>query len=143
MISLEAYREKIGSFLSRARKIQSNSADLGHRYNESNIFSNSSFSNHVYFLQVFGFSIIILTCMLNLNFACLKLLRLLEDDDIESNPGPRSFKIAKFVHGSFHQGHVKFVETAGIQCACNALFALCWSTVKRVTMEKQWIWTTF
>ena len=53
MISLEAYRAKIGSFLSRARNIQSNSADLGHRYNESNIFSISSFSNHAYFLQVF------------------------------------------------------------------------------------------
>ena len=57
--------------------------------------------------------------MLNLNFACLKLLRWLEDGDIESNPGPRSFKIAKFVQGSFHQGHVKFGETVGIQCACN------------------------
>ena len=136
MISLEAHRAKIGSFLSRARKIQSNSADLGHRYNESNIFSNSSFSNHAYSLQVFGFSIIILTWRLNLNFACLKLLRLLEDGDIESNPGPRSFKIAKFVQGSFHQGHVKFGQTAGIQCACNALFALCWSTVKRVTIWK-------
>ena len=38
--------------------------------------------------------------MLNLNFACLKLLRLLEDGDIESNPGPRSFDIAKIVQGS-------------------------------------------
>ena len=73
--------------------------------------------------------------MLNLNFAYLKLLRLLEDGDIAFYV-PRSFKITKFVQSSFHQGHVKFGETAGIQCAYNALFALCSSTLKRVTLWK-------
>ena len=49
MISLEA---KIGSFLSHARKIQSNSADQC-----------SSRQNKNENLQVFGFCIIILVCM--------------------------------------------------------------------------------
>ena len=34
--------------------------------------------------------------MLNLNFACLKFLRLLQDCDVECNPGPRNFAIAKY-----------------------------------------------
>ena len=68
-----------------------------------------------------------LICMLNLNFACLKLLRLLQDGDVECNPGPRNFAIAKMFEGSFHHGHAKFEETAGMQCTCNALFSLCWN----------------
>ena len=45
----------------------------------------------------------------NLNFACLKLLRLLQDGDVECNPGTRNFANAKVIQGSFHQGPVKFV----------------------------------
>ena len=138
-MSLEAYRAKIGSFLSHARKIKSSSADqCSSRQNENVLFPNSYFISNVYFLQVFAFCIIMLICMLNLNFACLKLLRLREDSDIESNPGPKSFHVAKIIEGSFHMGHVKFGETAGIQCACNALFSLCWSSVKRVTLWNTW-----
>ena len=66
---------------------------------------------------MFGFCVTILICMLNLNFSCLKLLRLPEDGDIESNPRPKSFQVAQIIHGSFHHGHVKFGETACIQCA--------------------------
>ena len=51
--------------------------------------------------------------------------------DIESNPGPR-YVVAKVVQGSFHQGNERFGSTAGIQCACNSLYALCWSKVKKV-----------
>ena len=50
------------------------------------------------------------------------------------NPNP----IQKSVLGSFHQGHAKFGDTAGTQCACNALFAICFSVVKRTTLWKSW-----
>ena len=43
------------------------------------------------------------------------------------------------IQGSFvRQGHAKFGETAGIHCTCNALFSLCWSTIKRVSVWKTW-----
>ena len=37
-----------------------------------------------------------------------------------------SFLIKDCVLGSFHQGDKRFGETAGTQCACMALTALCW-----------------
>ena len=68
---------------------------------------------------------------LNLNLSVLKLLKLLTNGEVESKPDP-IFKILKVIQGSFHQGDSKFGLTAGIQCACNSLYALCWSTIKRV-----------
>ena len=32
--------------------------------------------------------------------------------------------------GSFHQGDTRFGATAGVQCACNSLLALCWSKIR-------------
>ena len=130
MITLEAYRAKIGSFCSRRHTCKTKH-DLFYR----NI--NVSNNNATCFLRTFGFSIFILIVVLNLNFACLKFLILLQHGDIESNPGP-TFKTLKVIQGSFHQGHPKFGETAGIQCACNSLFSLCWSVVKRVTLWSMW-----
>ena len=89
-----------------------------------------------YFLCALGVVILMLILTLNLHFSVLKLLKLLADGDIESNPGP-SFNILKVIQGSFHQGNPKFGHTAGIQCACNSLYALCWSVIKRVS-----VWTT-
>ena len=66
--------------------------------------------------------------------AFFKLILLLAGD-IESNPGP-DHKIVKSVLGSFHQGHPKFAETAGIQCACIALHSICFSIVKKVSIWK-------
>ena len=60
------------------------------------------------------------------NMAFLKLCLLL-DGDIESNPGPATSEILKVVSGTFNQGHPKFANTAGIQCACNALYAICFN----------------
>ena len=70
-----------------------------------------------------------------MNMSFLKLSRLLTDGDIESNPGP-AYSIKKSVLGSFHQAHVKFGETAGIQCSCNALYSICFSIVKKVSLWK-------
>ena len=37
------------------------------------------------------------------------------------------------MQGSFHQGNRElFGETAGIQCACNFLYALCWIQIKQI-----------
>ena len=51
--------------------------------------------------------------------------------DVESNPG-LTYAIEKVISGSFHQVDTRFGTTPGIQCACNSLFALCFSQVKKV-----------
>ena len=45
------------------------------------------------------------------------------DGDVESNPGP-TYVIEKAICGSYHQGDRRFGDTAGVQCACNSLYAL-------------------
>ena len=142
MISLEAYRAKVGSFVSRARHIQGRNQFCGQK-KSCNLFADSDFFYFVneqymarHFLRAYGVVILVLILTLNLNFSALKLLKLLTDGDVESNPGP-TFKILKVTQGSFHQGNPKFGHTAGIQCACNSLYALCWSAIKRVS-----VWTT-
>ena len=144
MISLQAYRATIGSFVTKARHIQRSSHFLRlNRTNKEMFVDTPNYFNCVneqyatkYFLRALGVVILVLIVTLNLNFSVLKLLKLLTDGDVESNPGP-TFKILKVIQGSFHQGHPKFGHTAGIQCACNSLYALCWSTIKRVS-----VWTT-
>ena len=71
--------------------------------------------------------------------AFLKASLLLLGGDIESNPGPSTTIagiIQKVVLGTFHQGNSKFADTAGIQCSCNALYAICFSIVKKVSLWK-------
>ena len=43
----------------------------------------------------------------------------------------------KLVQGSFNQGNAMFVEAADIQCACMALFASSYSTLKEVNRWDQ------
>ena len=38
------------------------------------------------------------------------------------------------VIGSFSQSDSRFGSAAGIQCACNSLFALCWSVIRKVSL---------
>ena len=58
--------------------------------------------------------------------------KLLQDGDIETNPEP-TYNIERVVQGSFYQGNIElFGETAGIQCACNSLYALCWFQIKQI-----------
>ena len=59
------------------------------------------------------------------------VVRLIIDGDIESNPSP-TYVIEKAIRGSYHQDDQRFGNTAGIQCACNSLYALCWSQIKKV-----------
>ena len=44
------------------------------------------------------------------------------------------FLIKDYVLGSFHQSDKGFVKTAGMQCACMALIALCWSIITKVSI---------
>ena len=46
--------------------------------------------------------------------------------------------IKKVVLGSYHQGNLKYGETAGIQCTSNAFIAVCFSAVKNVSIWKSW-----
>ena len=131
MISVEAYRACIGTFFVKSKK----NSKIDRNYYPGSFRTNE---DTTHFLHTFGLAFVILILNLNLNFAVLKLLKLLVDGDVESNPGPTTYNLLKVVQGSFHQGDPKFGQTAGIQCACNSLFSLCWSSIKRVT-----VWTTY
>ena len=48
-------------------------------------------------------------------------------------PGPNNYYIKKALHGTYHQGNEKLGETAGIQCASNAFYAICFSVLKNVS----------
>ena len=56
---------------------------------------------------------------------------LIIDGDIESNPGP-TYVIEKAICGSYHQGDRRFDDTTGVQCACNSLYTLCRSQIRKV-----------
>ena len=43
-----------------------------------------------------------------------------------------SFVLEKSAQGSYIQSHSKFGETAGMQCACNALLVVCWAKFRKV-----------
>ena len=53
------------------------------------------------------------------------------DWDVESNPDP-TYVIEKAMCDSYHQGNRRFGDAAGVHCACNFLYALCWSQVRKV-----------
>ena len=136
MITLEAYRASIGKFSAKANHIQlQNAQSNSPLFDNRSGFSLSIDSGGIRFLKLFGLLCFIVVIDLNLNMSFLKISKLLLDGDIESNPGPGP-TFDKVVTGSFHQGDMKFGQTAGIQCACNSLFAIAWSTVRKVTIWK-------
>ena len=131
MITIEAYRASIGNFCPKAQR----HAQLLELEDFSGDYKGYKFINHnveqIYFLETFVAFLIVVILYLNMNLAIFKLLKLLIDGDIESNPGPCTYKS---IQGTFHQAHPKFGETSGIQCACNYLFAICWPSIKRVSI---------
>ena len=44
-----------------------------------------------------------------------------------------SYWIEKCLQGNYSQSHAKYDQTAGIQCACNALMAICWARVCKLS----------
>ena len=69
--------------------------------------------------------------LISISVMLAQVVRPIVDGDIESNPGP-TCAIEKAVHGSYHRGDQPFGNTEGVQCACNSLYALCWSQIKIV-----------
>ena len=135
MISIQAYRAVIGAFLNKAKSLSlQESKQTKTSEFEAFCFQNNNL-NMSNFLKLFGLGFVIMVIICNFNVAFLKILKLLSDGDIESNPGP-SYEIVKVVQGSFNQGHPQFGVTSGMQCACNSLFSICWSTVRRVALWK-------
>ena len=140
MISLAAYRIAIGSFFNKANTIKSKNKNVGiddddNVFIDNFIFVPSSGESMTSFLGLLGTFLVLFVIYCNYNMATYKLLKLLIDGDIESNPGPAD----KSVMGTFNQGDInKFGATAGVQCMCNALFSLCWANIKKVSM-----WKTF
>ena len=61
-------------------------------------------------------------------------------DGVESNPGPetsgRNYAIQKTIHGTHHQGSLKYGEYAGRQCTVNAYFAIIYSAIKNIGIWK-------
>ena len=76
-------------------------------------------------ITFFGFLII-------LNMSFLKISLFIQNGDIETNLGP-TYSILKSLTGRYHQGDIAmFGETAGLQCLCNSIYAICWSMIRRV-----------
>ena len=134
MITIEAYRAKIGCFISTARNNDKQKLLKTHRIPRTVGYKDGSL---FFFLQTFIVFVFIITMQLNISMAFFKLM-LLMDGDIEMNPGPDTYKIQKSVSGSFHQAHTKFGNSAGIQCSCNALYAIFFSIIKNVSVWKSW-----
>ena len=80
--------------------------------------------------------LVVLTEEMNLQHSFVKIAGTLKlSGDIELNPGP--YGTIRSVQGSFNQGNVTlFGETAGRQCACNAIYAPCWSVVRDICYWK-------
>ena len=69
---------------------------------------------------------IVLIAELNLQYLNVKITSTLKlSGDVALNPGP--YEITRSVQKTLNQGNVAlFGETAGRQCACNALLSICW-----------------
>lgn len=89
------------------------------------------------FLCNFLISAVVVIIEFNINLSFLKLLQLLADGDVEINPGP-TYKIVKSVHGTLNQADAKYGETSGMQCVPNALFAIIWSVIHKVSLWTSW-----
>ena len=128
MLGIEAHRFATGRFYATAIKLSilgvaSATSRKQQTYYSIN-FRINCLGNYKVSL-IFGF---VFLC--SLYFSSIGLLQL--SGDVESNPGP-TYSIEKVIQGSFHQGNPRFGGTAGVQCACNSLFALCWLQVKTVS----------
>ena len=78
-------------------------------------------------------ALIVLVCLKLLIEAIISGMQLKGDKwETRDKSGP-TYNLEKIEDGSFHQGNSQlFGETAGIQCARNALYALCWTHIKQI-----------
>ena len=128
MLGIEAHRFATGRFYATAIKLLSLGAVSATSRKQQTYCSRNFRKNYLSNYKVssiFGF---VFLC--SLYFSSIGLLQL--SGDVESNPGP-TYCFEKVIQRSFCQGNPRFGRTAGVQCACNSLFALCWSQVKTVS----------
>ena len=104
MITLQAYRAVIGLFTQKLRCLRSAKMTKMCRQDTNSCFSLASNILHIQ-------TVLCVVIILNMSF--LKLSLLMNDGDIESNPGPPSYTILKSVTGTINQANVIFGETAG------------------------------
>ena len=128
MVTIQAHRNAVGSYYDKARLLSS----YGHEISDS-LSRHTNCKNPVIkiksFVKLYGH----LSLKMILVLFCVGLIvqavisdKLLQDGDIETNSEP-TYNIERVLQGSFHQGKRElFGETAGMQCACNSLYALCW-----------------
>ena len=128
MITIEAYRARIGCFCGAQ---QGKRKSIKPDQNSNQCINHTAISANFFdILWTFIIFVFILTLKFNINMTFLKLSMLLIDGDVESYPGPTTCHHLKSVSGTFHQVHLKFGDTAGIQCSCNALCAICFLSIK-------------
>ena len=128
MLGIEAHRFVTGRFYATAIKLSSLGVVSGTSRKQqtycSRYFRKNCLDNYKVSL-IFEF---VFLC--SLYFSSVGLLQL--SGDAESNPGS-TYSIEKVIQGSFQQGNPRFGRTAGVQCTCNSLFALCWFQIKTVS----------
>ena len=124
MLTIEAHRLVIGGFC--AKTIILSSQGVARKKQQGKKPSSTSLTKVFSSTTVSSISKGFVSLIVVLGLIVFQL-----SGDVESNPGP-AYTIEKVISGSFHQGDTRFGTTAGIQCACNSLFALCFSQVKKV-----------
>ena len=116
MVTIEQWRAAIGSFRPITCSAMHNLVKGNDYFGAGNI------------MEVLHFFLMLL-CNVEMSF--LLIMMLMIAGDVESNPGP-TYNILKIVKASYHQGNPMFGYSAGKQCLCNALFAICWNLAKKV-----------
>ena len=128
MLGIEAHQFASGRFYATAIKLSSLGVVRATSRKRQTYCSKNFRKNCLGIYKVsliFGF---VFLC--SLYFSSIGLLQL--SGDVENNPGP-TYSIEKVIQGSFSQGNPRFGRTAGVQCAFDSLFALCWLQVKTVS----------
>ena len=130
MIKIQLCRQRVGSFSDL--KHHSKRHFLKHAVNKNFKHGDKYLVNYFLRMTVLASLLVVLTAELNLQHLNVKIMSSLKlSGDVELNPGP--YQIIRPVQGSFNQGNVVlFGETAGRQCACNALLSICWSVVRDI-----------
>ena len=132
MIKVQLYRLRVGIVL--AKNHLSKRYFLRKHSSKNKTKDGDGYLGNYIFWIIVLISVLVLTSEVNLHYLhdaeiprSLKL-----SGDVESNPGP--YEIVRTVQGSFNRGNVAlFGETAGRQCASNALFLVCWSIDREIS----------
>ena len=134
MVTIKGHRNAIGSYYDKSFSLSS----YGHG-NSNSLSRHTNCKNPVIKIKSFVKLFAHLLLKMILVLFCVGLIvqtvisdKLLQDGNIETSPRP-TYNIERVVQGSFHQGYRElFGETAGIKCAYNSLYPLCWVQIKHI-----------